>query len=54
MTTKELYEWALQKGVEDYDLCAQYRDDGGCYYGYEVLDDCNHCDIDYELKEVIL
>ena len=53
MTIKELYEWALQEHVEDYDLCVQYYD---CYYGYDKLGlgDCSENKIDVERKEVIL
>lgn len=54
MTIRELYEWAKTKGVEDYDLCAWYRDEGGCHYGYDTLDDCDENNIDNKLREVIL
>lgn len=33
MTPKDLYEWAVEHGVEDCDIEIQYRDDGGYYYG---------------------
>lgn len=33
MTIQELYDWAKEKGVLDYELRVQYRDDGGDYYG---------------------
>lgn len=33
MTLKELLEWAEKNGCLDCDVCVQYRDDGGLYYG---------------------
>ena len=33
MTINELYKWAVQNGVEDYNIEIQYRDDGGIYDG---------------------
>lgn len=33
MTIQELYDWAKEKGVLDYELRVQYRDDGGDYSG---------------------
>ena len=38
MTVKELYEWAVANGAEDYDIEIQYRDVGGFYSG---VDDCD-------------
>lgn len=54
MTIKELYEWAVKEGVENYDLCVCYRDEGGCHWEYEILGDCDENGIDNEMKEVIL
>ena len=33
MTVKELYEYAEQYGLLDYEIEIQYRDDGGVYTG---------------------
>lgn len=38
MTIKDLYEWAKENNVLDYNIEIQYRDDGGCYDGREALD----------------
>lgn len=54
MTIKELYEWALQKGVEDYNLSVYYRDGRVRSYSYEEISCCCEIDIDNERKEVIL
>lgn len=54
MTIKELYEWALQKGAEDYDLCVYYRDGRVRDYSYEEISGCCEIDIDNERQEVIL
>lgn len=32
MTIRELYEWAVENNVADYDIAVQYRDSGGFYY----------------------
>lgn len=33
MTPKDLYEWAVEHGVENCNIEIQYRDDGGLFYG---------------------
>ena len=33
MTPRDLYEWALEHGVENCDIEIQYRDGGGSYCG---------------------
>ena len=38
MTVKELYEWAVAYGAEDFDIEIQYMDSGGYHTG---VDDCN-------------
>lgn len=38
MTVRELYEWAVANGAEDFDIEIQYRDGGGYYNG---VDDCD-------------
>lgn len=35
MTIQELYDWAKEKGYENFDLCCNYRDGGGWHNGYE-------------------
>lgn len=37
MTIKDLYEWAVKNGVEDFDIEIQHRDGGGYYYGSSSL-----------------
>lgn len=51
MTIKELYEEAVNKSAEDYEIQLQYQDGGGCYYG-----SCAMSEIEYDTlkKEVIL
>ena len=38
MTIKDLYENAVKEGVENYQLYVGFRDDGGCYYGTELVE----------------
>ena len=38
MTVQELYEYAKQRGVSDYEIRVQYRDDGGWYYGTDKVE----------------
>ncbi len=35
MTIKELYDFAVDYGIEDYKILIQFRDDGGDYDGKE-------------------
>ena len=51
MTIQELYDWAKEKGVLDYELRVQYRDDGGAYYGE---DEELYLDINAINKQIIL
>ena len=51
MTIKELYQWAKENNVADYDIAVQYRDSGGFYYGEDTMIEP---DIDSVKKEVIL
>ena len=41
MTIKELYEWAVSKGIENYTVEIQYRDSEGFY---NASDDLYVCD----------
>ena len=36
MTVQELYEYAKQRGILDYEIRVQYRDDGGEYQGADT------------------
>ncbi len=38
MTIKELYDWAVERGLVDAELEAQYADDGGFYSGSRWLE----------------
>lgn len=51
MTIRELYEWAKQQGIEDYDIEIQYRDGGGYHYG---TDDANFYDIETKHDKKII
>lgn len=53
MTIKELYEWSVKNGVEDYDIEIQYRDGGGYYYGSSSLYESD-IEIDHIRFEVTL
>lgn len=49
MTIRELYEWAKQQGIEDYDI--EYRDSGGYYCG---TDDANFCNVEVKHDKKII
>lgn len=53
MTIRDLYNWAVTNGVEDFEIQIQYRDGGGYYNG---TDSCEQSDIkiDTIYNEVIL
>jgi len=51
MTIQELYNWAKEKGILDYELRVQYRDDGGEYYG---KDEELYLDINTINKQIVL
>lgn len=53
MTIRDLYNWAVENGVEDFEIQIQYRDGGGYYSG---TDSCEQCDIEINClnNEVIL
>lgn len=51
MTIRDLYEWAVENGVADYDIAVQYRDSGGFYSGEDTMIEP---DIDKVKKEVVL
>lgn len=54
MTIKELYEWAVTNGVQDFTLCVNYRDDGGWYCGNEEVRDEADFSINEKLREVVI
>ena len=37
MTGRELIDWIHKNNAEDLECVVQYRDDGGCYSGGEVM-----------------
>lgn len=51
MTIKDLYEWAVENGVVNYDIAVQYRDSGGFYSGEDTMIEP---DINSAKKEVVL
>lgn len=51
MTIRELYEWAVENNVADYDITVQYRDSGGFYSGEDTMIEP---DINKVRKEVVL
>lgn len=53
MTIRELYEWAKQQGIEDYDIEIQYRDDGGYYCGTDTTSFYN-LEVSHDKKTIII
>jgi len=53
MTIKELYNDAVKKGIENYNIEVQYRDDGGSYPGTESID-ADYIEVNNEKQIVIL
>lgn len=51
MTITEMYEWAKERGIEDYEAVVQYRDDGGDYWGE---DEDIRCWINKGVRKVVL
>lgn len=43
MTIRELYDWAVEQHIEDYDITVAYADGGGFYSGNRYI---NFCDIE--------
>ena len=39
MTVKELYDFAKERNILDYEIEAQYADSGGYYYGSRTTDE---------------
>ena len=38
-TVQELYDFAKERNILDYEIEAQYADDGGYYYGSRITDE---------------
>ena len=53
MTIKDLYEWAKEKGIEDYEIQIQWRDGGGYYSGKNLCVQ-EDIEINYPAEEIIL
>ena len=53
MTIKDLYNWAVENGVENFEIQIQYRDGGGYYCGSDSCEQDN-IEIDTLHNEVIL
>ncbi len=51
MTIKELYDWAVEKGIENFDIVCAYADGGGFYNGNRNADLAD-VTIDTQLQEV--
>ena len=45
MSIAELSQWAVENGVENFEIYIGYRDGGGCYCGSDPL---QFCDIIYD------
>lgn len=56
MTVKELYEWAVSQGAENFDIEIRYRDSGGYYRGVDDCDDFAICprEHSYNTEKVVL
>ena len=53
MTIRDLYNWAVENGVENFEIQIQYRDDGGYYSGTDSCEQDN-IEINHLNNEVIL
>lgn len=51
MTIAELYQWAVENGVENFEIYIGYRDGGGCWCGSDPL---QFCDIISDCKNEIV
>lgn len=49
MTIRELYEEAVQKGAEDYEVRLQYQDGGGCYSGSCLMEEIEYDALEKEV-----
>ena len=54
MTVKELYDWACENNLEDFDIEIQYRSGAGYHYGRDSLNHEWEIEVDHEEKIVIL
>ena len=53
MTIQELYDYAKEKNILDYDIEAQYADSGGYYYGSRSTD-IDEIEIKEDIKSVTI
>ena len=53
MTIRDLYNWAIENGVENFEIQIQYRDGGGYYCGSDSCEQDN-IEIDTLHNEVYL
>ena len=53
MTIQELYDFAKERNILDYDIEAQYADDGGYYYGSRITDE-GDIEIKDDIKTIII
>ena len=53
MTVQELYDYAKEKNILDYDIEAQYADSGGYYYGSRITD-CGDIERKDDIKTIII
>lgn len=51
MTIRDLYEEAIRRGREEYDIRVQYQDGGGCYSGSAYA---SEVDWDDKMQEVTI
>lgn len=53
MTLKELWQWAIDNSVEDYEISIQYCDGGGYYSGNRDLKEYE-IEVNHNKQEVLL
>lgn len=53
MTIQELYNFAKERNILDYEIEAQYADDGGSYYGSRTTDEYD-IEIEDNVKTIII
>jgi len=54
MTVKELYDWACENNLEDYDIEIQHRSGAGYHLGRDSLTSELNIEVDHEEQIVIL
>ena len=53
MTVQELYDFAKERNILDYEIEAQYADDGGYYYGSRTTNE-DDIEIEDNVKTIII